>query len=84
MWSEFAAHLATLLSGLVNLLNPDKIILGGGVSNAIDVFKGPLIEHMKKRTLKASMEKLIIIRSKLSQEAGVIGAASLVFNKKES
>ena len=42
-----------------------------------------VIEHMKKRSLKASMEKLIITRSKLSQEAGVIGAASLVFNKKE-
>ncbi|MBN1521471.1 MAG: ROK family protein [Candidatus Aureabacteria bacterium] len=81
IWEGVAEHLATLLSSVINLLNPDRIIIGGGVANAFDLIEKPLWEHLKKRALKDALNGLVIERSHLGSDAGVIGAASLVLEK---
>jgi glucokinase len=81
VWEETAAHLATLLSGVINLVNPDKIILGGGVANAFDVMEKPLWDNIHKRALKAAVSGLRIVTSKQGEDAGVIGAAALVLKE---
>ena len=83
IWNKVAQHLATLLAGLINLLNPDKIIIGGGVAGAYDLIEQPLWTHLNKRVLKPALKGLTIRKSKLGADAGVVGAASLILKKGE-
>lgn len=75
IWQEMAVYLATSLAGIINLLNPEAIIIGGGVSAAgIYLFK-PLKEELKKRTLPIPGKRIKIVSAKLGNRAGVIGAS---------
>src|SRR5699024_8563710 len=73
--------LAGGLTGLVNALNPELIILGGGV---IEHLPGsiPIIEKkVKKWSLKAATESFKIVPTQLHDDSGVIGAAAFVLQK---
>ncbi len=66
------------LSSVVNLLNPEVIIIGGGVAQAGDILLNPIKETIKKRALKISSESLNVIPAQLGNSAGVVGASLLI------
>ncbi len=70
----YNGHLIGLgLANLVNILNPEAIIIGGGLSN----LGSTLLEEVK-RTVKANaLASVKIVRARLKKDVGVIGAASL-------
>ena len=70
-------YLAYGLSILVNTLNPELVVLGGGVSLAGDILFEPLKKELEKYTLSGSIENLKILPASLGNEAGIIGAAAL-------
>jgi glucokinase len=74
LFKEVGVYLGIAVSNLANAFNPDKIIIGGGVSNAWNFFSGSLKEEVKKR----SISKTVVVRGKLGGNSGLIGAASLV------
>jgi len=74
-------YLVTGLTNLVNLFNPEKIILGGGVIHAGDVLLKNLESEIKKSAFPTLREPLEVVPSLLGNKAGVIGAASLFFKK---
>jgi len=80
IWDEVAEYLATALSGVVNFVNPEKIIIGGGVSNAGDVLFGPLRKKVRKKAADIPAKDVKIIKAALGERAGLIGAAMLVFH----
>ncbi len=59
----------------MNLLNPDKILLGGAVMSAGDLLLSPAIEEVKKRAYKASYQCCKIEKASLGNKAGFLGAA---------
>ncbi|MGD2294537.1 MAG: ROK family protein [Candidatus Aminicenantes bacterium] len=63
------------LSIAINLLNPEKILLGGGVMKAGDFLFKPAVEEARKRSFKASFECCRIERAVLGNLAGFIGSA---------
>jgi len=65
------------LSSVVNLLNPEVIIIGGGVAQAGDLLLNPIRETINKRALKISAETVKIIPAQLGNSAGVVGASLL-------
>lgn len=65
------------VAGLVNALNPKKVILGGGIIQGRPEFVPAVREGIKKRALKAAYESVEIVQSKLFGDAGVVGAAAL-------
>lgn len=66
---------------LVNAINPCRLILGGGIIDAVPEFI-PLIEKgIRELALKASTQKLEISPAKLGKEVGVIGAAAVVLDR---
>lgn len=77
---EFTEDLAIGCASLVNIFDPEKIIFGGGL---FTTGGGPLCalvqEKIKDRCFKSSQRGLEILPSGLRGEAGVLGAASLVF-----
>jgi glucokinase len=74
IWEKMAVYLATTLAGIINFLNIEVIIIGGGVANAGKFLFEPLKKELKKRTLPISGKRIKILKSKLGNKAGVIGA----------
>ena len=52
IWLDVAGKLGAALTQVVNLLNPDRIVIGGGVSLAGGLILKPLIKEVKKRAMK--------------------------------
>jgi len=82
IWEDVAKKLATALTGVVNLLNPDKIIIGGGVSNAGSLILRPLKKELQRRAMKDQAKHVKVVRAKLGGDAGIIGASLLVEDKR--
>jgi glucokinase len=78
IWKDAGRYLGIGLSALVNLLNPDKIVICGGISKAGDFLLAPAIKSLKKFSMDVPGKIVKVLRSKLGDDAGVIGAASLV------
>ncbi|MFC1550036.1 ROK family protein [Candidatus Neomarinimicrobiota bacterium] len=72
---EFLDNFGLALSNVINILDPDIIVLGGGVSN-IPFLYDDGIEHVSKYVFSGQLETLIV-ENKLGDSAGVIGAAYL-------
>lgn len=77
-WKDTAVHIGNGLSGVVNLLNPDCIIIGGGIANAHRFLFKTIHETIKKRAMKIPARMVRILKAKLGSDAGIIGAQVLV------
>lgn len=77
IWQEAGLYIGTALSGVVNLLNPEMIIIGGGISKAGNVLLEPIRQTVKKRSMASSLKGLKIVSARLGEDAGLIGAATL-------
>ncbi|MFE4523473.1 ROK family glucokinase [Cytobacillus firmus] len=76
-----AMHLGVALANIANMLNPEKIVLGGGVSRAGDILLKPVISNFIKFAFPRVKESTVIDIATLGNDAGVIGAAWLAKNK---
>ncbi|MBG9654834.1 ROK family glucokinase [Cytobacillus firmus] len=76
-----AMHLGLALANIANMLNPEKIVLGGGVSRAGDILLKPVISNFIKFAFPRVKESTVIDIATLGNDAGVIGAAWLAKNK---
>jgi len=75
--NNVAESLASLIGSLINTIDPDKLVLGGGVIINIAYFKKILIDHIRKFILADEVKKINIKTSKLTDSTGVIGAGLL-------
>ena len=66
------------LASVVNLLNPEKIIIGGGVAAAGDLLLNPIKENLIKRAMPIAGSAVEIVPAQLGNSAGVIGASLLI------
>ena len=71
-------NLGTRIAYLINLFNPEVVIIGGGVEKAGELLLGPIRRTVKKFAFEEPANKVRIIPSALGEEAVAIGAASLV------
>ncbi|SHE84446.1 glucokinase [Caldanaerobius fijiensis DSM 17918] len=69
------------ISNIINNFNPRRIIIGGGMSNDLDMMYDRIMKEIDKRALKANAEVVEIVRAKLGKDAGVLGAAALILNQ---
>ncbi|RHW41066.1 ROK family protein [Neobacillus notoginsengisoli] len=75
---EVAFHLGLALANIANTLNPEKIVLGGGVSKAGDFLVEKVREQFEKFAFPRVRETTKLALATLGNDAGVIGAAWLV------
>jgi glucokinase len=74
-FAQAGYYLGIGLGIAINLLNPDKILLGGAVMAAGDLLLSPALEEAKKRSYKASYKCCPIEKASLGNKAGFLGAA---------
>ena len=75
-FAQAGAFLGIGLGMLINLLNPEKILLGGGVMTTGEFLLGPAVEEARKRSYPATFACCRIERASLGNDAGLIGAAA--------
>ncbi len=69
-------YLGIGLGTVINLLNPEMILIGGGVVSAGKFLLGPAIEEARRRSHRVSFSCCRIRRASLGNDAGLIGAAA--------
>ena len=75
--AETARYLAIGLAGVVNLLNPEMVIVGGGVADGGAGFVETVAQELRPRVCDTAAEKLRIVKASLGNNAGFIGAGIL-------
>lgn len=73
--NEMGRYLGLGLVNLVNLFNPEKIVIGGKVSRAWDYFIRSVKDVVWTRAMKGQREKVQIVRAECGDDAGILGAA---------
>ncbi len=71
----YIRHLATGILNVINLLQPQVIIIGGGISKEGETLLAPLREIVAKERYSRGTSQTELITAKLGNDAGIIGAA---------
>jgi glucokinase len=70
-------YIGTGVASVINLLNIERIVLGGGVMEAGSLILNPIIQEVKRRAFQPCFEATEIVAAKLGLDAAPIGAALL-------
>jgi glucokinase len=70
-------YIGTGVASVINLLNIEKIVLGGGVMDAGSLILNPIIAEVKRRAFQPCFEATEIVAAKLGLDGAPIGAAML-------
>lgn len=76
-------YLGRVIATAVNLLNPEKIVIGGGVSLAFDLFKDSLVRTIKEQIYEYANPDFEICATPLGYEAGLYSAAAIAITQRE-
>jgi glucokinase len=67
------------IASLINIFNPERIVVGGGVKDAWPLFIDTTREEILKRAFEVPAKRTEIVPSKLGDDAGMVGAAAVAF-----
>ena len=77
LWAEIGLKLGVGLTNVIWLLNPDRIVIGGGVAKTGDLLFSHVRRTIQTRCEKTFWGKLDVVPATLGNDAGIIGAATL-------
>jgi glucokinase len=77
IFRRMGVYLGIGLANLINILNPEMIVIGGGVVNGWDLFEKHMQQQVEERAFPLLRVK--IVRAKCGDDAGLLGAARLAF-----
>jgi glucokinase len=76
---EAARTIGWAMAGVVNVLAPDKVLLGGGLVNDMpDLFRSEIEAALRAQVMPSYIETFKVVAAELGDDAAVIGAAALV------
>lgn len=74
---EAARYLGAGLASVINFANPGRIVLGGGLVQAVDLFFELAARRARQEALQVPRDKVEIVRAALGDNSGIVGAAIL-------
>ena len=77
IWDDVGRMIATAAMNCCWLLNPEAIIIGGGVAKAGNLVFDPLTKYLKEQLSAPFKDHLKLIPARFGNEAGIVGAAVL-------
>lgn len=75
-------YLGIAMANLVNIFNPEMIVIGGGVSGAWELFAQHARAEVMKRAFSVPAQRCQIVRAECGEDAGLVGAAWLAFQNR--
>jgi len=83
IYHEYGHNLGIVLSHIINMIDPNVISLGGGLSNAYDCYKDPMLKAIKLHSPSYSVNNTIITPSRMREKSTMVGASMMIKNIKE-
>jgi glucokinase len=80
IWDDSVRAIAAGIASLVNVLDPDTVVLGGGIANAGDSLLVPLRAHLESMEWRPLGSGVQIVTATLGEWAGAVGAARNAMN----
>jgi glucokinase len=77
VWQDIGLKIGVGLTNVIWVVNPDRIVIGGGVAKAGERLFGYIRQAIRTRCEKTFWEKLDVVPATLGNDAGIIGAATL-------
>jgi glucokinase len=77
IFRRMGVYLGIGLANLINILNPEMIVIGGGVVNGWALFEKHMHQQVEERAFPLLAERVKIVRAKCGDDAGLLGAAHL-------
>ena len=81
VFKRFGMYLGIGLSNLINLIDPQVIVITGGAVNGWDLFAQEMYRQVEERAFRATAQQVKIARSECGDNAGLLGAAHLGFSE---
>jgi glucokinase len=81
VWDETVEALSCGIISIVNLFEPELVVLGGGVTRSGEQLLAPVREQVAAGTMKPAGEGARIVASALGDRVGVVGAAAIVYDR---
>ncbi len=79
--AQTAYYLGVGLTNLINIFNPEVIVIGGGLSNIGDMLLKPAYAEARRRAFKQTYQGVRFARAELGSDSGVLGAAAYALEK---
>src|SRR5829696_1290709 len=79
VFKRFGTYLGIGLANLMNLIDPQIIVLTGGAVNGWDLFAPEMYRQVGERAFRATAQQVKIARAECGDNAGLLGAARLAF-----
>jgi glucokinase len=79
IFRRMGVYLGIGLANLINILNPEMIVIGGGVVNGWDLFEKHMHQQVEERAFPLLAARVKIVRAKCGDDAGLLGAARLAW-----
>ena len=83
IFQRVGMYLGIAAANIVNTLNPEMIVIGGGVSAAFDLFAPGAREEMLRRAFPVPAGRCRIVKAECGDDAGLLGAAWLACQNRE-
>ena len=80
-WDETLDYLAAGVASIIHAFDPQRIVIGGGISNFGDWLFAPLSQKVQARTMPALWQNLSICRAELADHVGIYGAAAVALSQ---
>jgi glucokinase len=80
VWDETVEALACGLTSIVNLFEPELVVVGGGVSRSGEQLLAPVRESVRASSMAPAAKGVDIVVSALGDQVGVVGAAAILFD----
>jgi glucokinase len=81
VFKRMGTQLGIATATLVNLLNPEMVVIGGGVANSWSLFEKYLRQEVDRRAFPLPAQRVKIAAAQCGDDAGVLGAARLAFDR---
>jgi glucokinase-like ROK family protein len=80
---EAGREIGVALAGLVNLINPDCVIIGGDLSAAGELVTAPVLESIRRYAIASAAEEVSVVAGVLGERAELQGALALVLHARD-
>lgn len=81
VFRQMGVYLGIGLASLINVLNPEIVVIGGGLSNGWDLFEKHMHQQVIERAFPIPARRVKIVRAECGDDAGLLGAAQLAFGE---
>lgn len=81
VFKRMGVYLGIGIANLINILNPEMIVIGGGVANGWELFDKSMRQQVAERAFPLLAARVQIVQAECADDAGLLGAARLGFEK---